>query len=139
MLAETMVAALRKGNEGCFTCGDKNHFKRDCLKKVKNLQKSALAAVEECIGPKIVNPNLTLKGNLFRGNSKQGTLQVPFNKNQGQNSIFSLKPSTAGRTAVDIPARNAFLLYPQAVPSRIPTGLFGPLPPTNLWSVTWPI
>ena len=30
MLAETMVAALRKGNEGCFTCGDKNHFKRDC-------------------------------------------------------------------------------------------------------------
>ena len=24
MLAETMVAALRKGN-GCFTCGDKNH------------------------------------------------------------------------------------------------------------------
>ena len=33
MLAETMVAALRKGNEGCFTCGDKNHFKRDCSKK----------------------------------------------------------------------------------------------------------
>ena len=33
MLAETMVAVLRKGNEGCFTCGDKNHFKRDCPKK----------------------------------------------------------------------------------------------------------
>ena len=30
MLAETTVAALRKGNERCFTCGDKNHFKRDC-------------------------------------------------------------------------------------------------------------
>ena len=29
MLAETMVAALRKGYEGCFTCGDKNHLKRD--------------------------------------------------------------------------------------------------------------
>ena len=33
MLAETMVAALRKENEGCFTCGDKNHLKRDCPKK----------------------------------------------------------------------------------------------------------
>ena len=33
MLAETMVAALRKGNEGCFTCGDKKHLKRDCPKK----------------------------------------------------------------------------------------------------------
>ena len=59
MLAETMVAALRKGNEGCFTFGNKNHLKKDGLKKdkkkkekkkyikIKNLQKSALAAVEE--------------------------------------------------------------------------------------------
>ena len=92
MLAETMVAPLRKGNEGCFTCGDKNHLERDCLKKVKNLQKSALAAIEECIGPKIVNLNLTLKGNLFRGNSKQGTPQVPFNKNQGQIPSFPSNP-----------------------------------------------
>ena len=29
MLAETMVAALRKGNEGCFTCRNKKNFKRD--------------------------------------------------------------------------------------------------------------
>ena len=28
-LAETMIAALRKENEGCFTCGDKDHLKRD--------------------------------------------------------------------------------------------------------------
>ena len=28
MLTETMVAALRKGNEGCFTCGNKNHLKK---------------------------------------------------------------------------------------------------------------
>ena len=31
--------------------------------------------------------------------------------------------------AVNIPALNDFLLYPQAVPSRIPTRVFGPLPP----------
>ena len=30
---------------------------------------------------------------------------------------------------MDIPALNDFLLYPQAVPSRIPPGLFGLLPP----------
>ena len=33
MLAETMAAAFRKGNEGGVTGGDKNHLKRDCPKK----------------------------------------------------------------------------------------------------------
>ena len=66
MLAEIMVAALRKGNEGCFTCDDKNHLKGTVLRKLtKNLQKSALSAIEECNGPKTVNLNLTLKENLF--------------------------------------------------------------------------
>ena len=32
MLAETMAAAFRKGNEGYFTCGDKNLLKMDCPK-----------------------------------------------------------------------------------------------------------
>ena len=53
----------------------------------------------------------------------------PLQQKPGANSIFSLKPSTSGSAALDIPALNAFLLYPQAAPSRIPTGLFGPLPP----------
>ena len=35
MLAGTMIAALRKGNEGCFTCGNKNQLKRDSPKKAK--------------------------------------------------------------------------------------------------------
>ena len=29
MLPETMAVCFKKGNEGCFTCGDKNHLKRD--------------------------------------------------------------------------------------------------------------
>ena len=33
MPAEPMAACFKKGNEGCFTCGDKNYLKRDCLKK----------------------------------------------------------------------------------------------------------
>ena len=27
MVAETIAVALRKGNKGCFTCGNKNHLK----------------------------------------------------------------------------------------------------------------
>ena len=33
MVAETIAAALRKGNKGCFTCGNKNQLKRDSPKK----------------------------------------------------------------------------------------------------------
>ena len=33
MLAETMAACFKKGNEGCFTGGDKNNLKRDYPKK----------------------------------------------------------------------------------------------------------
>ena len=67
MLAETIAIVFRRGNEGCFACGDKNHLKRDFPKKTDktNLQESALAAVEECIGPKIVNLNLILNENLL--------------------------------------------------------------------------
>ena len=53
----------------------------------------------------------------------------PLQQKPERNSIFSLKSSTSSSAAVDILALNNFLLYPQAVPSRIPTGLFGSLPP----------
>ena len=33
ILAETMAACFKKGNEGCFTGGDKNNLKRDYPKK----------------------------------------------------------------------------------------------------------
>ena len=39
MLAETMVAALRKGNEGCFTRGNKNDLKGTSLRKLKKKRK----------------------------------------------------------------------------------------------------
>ena len=35
MVAEIIAAALRKGNKGCFTCGNKKHLKRDGPKKAK--------------------------------------------------------------------------------------------------------
>ena len=59
----------------------------------------------------------------------QGTPPGPLQQKPGTKSIFSRKSSTFGGAAVDIPALSDFLLYPQSVPSRIPTGLFGPLPP----------
>ena len=77
MLAETMVASLRKQNKGCFTCGDK------CL------QKSAPTAIEKCIEPKIVNLNLTLKGNLFRETPSRGPPPMsPSTKTWGEFHLF---------------------------------------------------
>ena len=77
MLAETMGASLRKQNKGCFTCGD------------KYLQKSASTAIEKCIEPKIVNLNLTLKGNLFRETPSRGPpLRSPSTKTWGEFHLF---------------------------------------------------
>ena len=91
MLAETMVAALRKGNEGCFTSGN-NPLKRDCPKKaekkiyikIKNLQKSVLDAIEKYIGLKIVSLNLTLKKNLFQKTPSRGPRRSPSTKTRGK-------------------------------------------------------
>ena len=73
-----------------------------------------------------------IEGKPIPGNSKQGTPPGSLQQKPGANSIFSLKSSTSVSAAVGTPALSDFLLYPQAVPSRIPTGLFGPLPPQTL-------
>ena len=75
-----------------------------------------------------------IEGKPIPGNSKQGTPTPthtvgPLQQKPGATSIFPLKPSISGSAAVNIPALNDFSLYPQAAPSRIPTRLFGPLPP----------
>ena len=74
-----------------------------------------------------------IEGKPIPGNSKQGTPTPthtvgPLQQKPGATSIFYLKPSTPSSIAIDIPALNDFSLYPQAVPSRVPTGLFGPQP-----------
>ena len=129
MLPETMATAFKKKNEGCFTCGDKNYLKGDYPKKAnKTLQEFAHTAIEEYSGSKILNLKLILMENLFQGTPNRGPPGA-LQQKPGANSIFSLKPSTSSSVAVDIPALNDFFLYPQAVPSRVPTRLFGPLPP----------
>ena len=93
MLAETMAAALRKGNEGCFTCGDKNNLKRDCPKKVN--KKPPKTCPHCCRGmhwAKDCKSKFDIEGKPIPENSKQGTPQVPFNKNQGQIPSFPSNP-----------------------------------------------
>ena len=56
-----------------------------------------------------------------------GTPRVgPHQQKPGVNAIFSLKPSTSSNAAINIPALNDFLLFPQAVPSRISSLLESP-------------
>ena len=94
MLAETMVAALRKGNEGCFICGNKNHLKRDFPKKAgKNKNKKPPKICPRCHREmhwaKDCKSKFEIEGKSIPGNSKQGTPQVPFNKNLGQIPSFT--------------------------------------------------
>ena len=88
MLTEIMAADVRKRNEGCFTCGDKNHLGTALRRLIKNLQKSALAAIEECIGPKIVNLNLIMKENLFQETPNRGPPRSPTTKTRGKFYLF---------------------------------------------------
>ena len=93
MLAKTRKGnALRKGNERCFTCRDKNHLKRDCPKKAKtkkqtnqkNLQKSALAAIEKMHWAKECKSKFDIEGKPILGNSKQETPRSHSTKTRGK-------------------------------------------------------
>ena len=130
MLVETMVAAFRKGNEGSFTCEDKNHLKRDCPKKAnKKPPRICPLCLRGMHWAKDCKSKFDIDEKSIPGNSKQGTPHPgPLQQKPGATSIFPLKPSISGSAAINIPALNDFLLFPQAVTSRIPTRLYGPLP-----------
>ena len=93
MLAETMAIAFKKKNEGCFTCGDKNHLKRDCPKKAN--KKPPRICPRCCRGmhwAKDCKSKFDIEGKSIAGNSKQWKPQVPYNKNQGQILSFPSNP-----------------------------------------------
>ena len=98
MVAKTMVATFRKGNEGCLTCRDKNHLKSDCPKKAKKKTKKnkkthtskslPLLQSKKYIGPKRVNLYLTLKENLFWKTLSKRPPRSPSTKTRGKLHLF---------------------------------------------------
>ena len=125
-----MAAAFRKGNEGCFTCGNKKHLKRDCPKKAnKKLPRICPRCHRGMHLAKYCKSKFDIERKPIPGNSKQGDPPGPLQQKSGTNSIFSLKSSRSSCTGINISALNDCLLFPQTIPSKIPTGLFGPLPP----------
>ena len=82
MLAKTMATAFRKGNKGYFICGDKNHLKRDFPKKAhKKPTKICPCCCRGMHWAKDCKSKFNIEGKPIPRNSKQGTPQVPFNKN----------------------------------------------------------
>ena len=68
-----MAATFRKGNEGCFTCGDKNHFKRDCPKKANKKPRICPRCHRGMHWAKDCKSKFDIEGKLIPGNSKQET------------------------------------------------------------------
>ena len=74
MLVETMAAAFRKGNEGSFTCGDKNHLERDCPKKAnKKPPRICPLCCRRMHWAKDCKSKFDIDEKSIPGNSKQGT------------------------------------------------------------------
>ena len=116
MLAETMATTFKKGNEGCFTCGDKNHLERDSPKKANKKPPRICPCchrgmhwVKDC------EFKFDIDGKPIPGNSKQGTPQVPYNKNQGQILSFPSNPPHPAMLPL-IPALDDFFSFTLSSP-----------------------
>ena len=93
MLGETMATTFKKGNEGCFTCREKNHLKRDCPKKAnKKPPRICPRCYRGMHWAKDCKSKFDIEGKPIPGNSKQGTPQVLYNKNKGQILSFPSNP-----------------------------------------------
>ena len=82
MLVEAMAATFKKRNKGCFNCGDENHLKRDCPKKANKIPKICPCCHRGIHWAKSCKFKFDIDGKPIPGNSKQGTPQIPYNKNQ---------------------------------------------------------
>ena len=93
MLTETMTATFRKESERCFTYGDKNHLKMDCLKKTNEKPPRICPHCHRRMHwAKDCKSKFDIEEKPIPENSKQGTPQVPFSKNQGQILSFPSNP-----------------------------------------------
>jgi len=89
MLAKTMATAFKKGNEGCFTCGDKNRLKGTALRRlIKKPPRICLHFRRGMHWAKRLNLNLILMENLFQGTSNRGTPRSPTTKTKGKFYLF---------------------------------------------------
>ena len=92
MLVEAMAATFKKRNKRCFNCGDENHLKWDCPKKANTIPKIRPCCRRRMHWAKSCKLKFDIDGKPIPGNSKQGTPQVPYNKNQGQILSFPSNP-----------------------------------------------
>ena len=99
ILAEAMAAAFKKGEEGCFVCGDRSHLKNDCPKKhtekkiklLKNLQESALSVIKGYTGLKNIDLSVMFKATLFKETQRWGLPGSQSTKTRGK---LHLSPKT---------------------------------------------
>ena len=89
MLTEIMAADVRKRNEGCFTCGDKNHLERDSPKKANKKPPRICPCCHRGMHwAKDCKSKFDIKGKPIPGNSKHRTPRSPTTKTGGKFYLF---------------------------------------------------
>ena len=84
-----MATTFKKGNEGCFTCGDKNHLKRDCPKKANRKPPRIRPCCHRGMHwAKDCKFKFDIEGKPIPGISKHGTPRSPTTKIRGKFYLF---------------------------------------------------